>query len=1371
MTEKSQRFSSAIAPRKNRRIGILTRISLTTVGITAAVTLTVILIALNVLNQHIQDLVKNEQFARLSWIAQLLDEKFEARKNLLRVFARSIPPSILADDKALHSFVMNSKDAKADFDNLAILNSSGILVANFSGTKSLGGSVVDRKYYKDTVASGKGLVSEPLINRFTGSPQVFITQPIFDSTGAVSHVVLAAIDLSKTSFLGTVARARFGENGYLFILDTEGTVVYHPQKDRIMKKYSADGQTNAATAMALSGFEGSTESTDSHGVYGLYAFKRIKSTNWILSAFSPQEDALITLNRVRTSSLISIFFLSLIAGIAAAMLMRRHLKPLLHLHADMLSQTDDSKQILPNVYNNDEIGDIGRAYAELTTKTADYADELRRKETRVREILNQAGDAYIECAVDGTITEWNRQSEETFGWTRDEAVGQKFTELIVPAQSRDAYSRGLEHFSVTGDAPMVNKRIEITGQHKDGHLVPIELMVGAVKDGDFYLANAFARDITKQNEAKVMLANSEQFLRSVTNNIPAMIGYVDHAQTYRFANEGYRTLLGVDPAAVVGKRISEILSTEVHELNKPRIARALNGERVHFELEIVKNGEKLYLMCDYIPFSDESGSSDGFLVMASDISARKVAEIKQALSEQVAFAASQAKSEFLANMSHEIRTPMNAVLGITHILERSMLNSAQREYVKMIATSGGSLLRIIDDVLDFSKIEAGKFDVVDAPFELSDVLANLASIMRTSSEHKNLELLVSIDENVPQSLVGDANRLQQILVNLVGNGMKFTENGEVSVFVRVEELNNFVANISFHVKDSGIGMTPEQMSRLFTPFEQADSKTSRRFGGTGLGLAICRRLVEMMGGSISAQSVIGAGSEFIVTLPFTLKKVASKEDTVRRQEHRRVLVVDDNANFTAYFPRKLSLVLIELSTASNLADACDMLGRFQGETDRFDMVVLDSAMSGGNSNLFNDAVSLAHTRHQAQVVFTANEFRGFDIEGFGRDEHLLIKPILPRELQHIFRKGSGSDDTQPPQLHGKDLFQSLNILLVEDNELNRVVAKGMLEPLGAEVTTAENGSVAVRLIEGGHIRFDVILMDVQMPVMDGYETTRHLRANSVTIPILAMTAGVLATERQQCYNAGMNGFVAKPIVFDKLVTAICAAVGRRDDPRTLRTTHSAAIRESTNVEFYPTEEAASTESGFEEGYLDIRQLLKLSEKNESQRATFTGLVERVVATAMLECNAARRNFEAGDISASARKLHGLRGSIGTLGARRFAESALSLEQSIVKNETVVVDQFRAVEAELDQTLAAAQRWLDRVQEKEAATAFIGASLTDGEMQAFRTLLHDQDMLAISKFNDLRQALIEELGNTAVDELARHISDLNFPAALFCLEKS
>ena len=1370
MNEKNQRLTSDGVPARGRRIGILTRISLTTVGITAAVTFTVIFIAMHVLNQHIQDLVKAEQYARLTWIAQLLDEKFEARKNLLRVFARSIPATLLADDKTLQPFVANSSDAKADFDNLVILNSKGILVANFNGTKSLGESVADRRYFKETIASRKGLISDPLINRFTGEPQVFITQPIVDSTGAVSHVILGAINLSKPSFLGPVARARFGETGYAFIQNTDGTVVYHPEKDRIMKKYNASGRSNAATAQAMLGFEGSTEAMNSYGVFGLYAFKKIKSTNWILGAIYPRADALLTINRVRTSALISICFLSLIAGLASAMLMRRHLRPLLLLHADMLSQTGDSKQICPTLYNNDEIGDIGRAYADLTSKTAKYADELRKKETRVREILNQAGDAYIECAVDGTVTEWNRQAEETFGWARAEAVGQNLTELIIPTESKQAHSRGLANFAVTGNAPMVNRRIEITGQHKDGRLVPIELMVGAVKDGEFYLANAFARDITKQNEAKVMLANSEKFLRSVTNNIPAMIGYVDHALTYRFANEGYRTLLGVDPAGVVGKQIPEVLSPELYALNKPRIARALNGERVHFELEIIKDNKKLYLMCDYIPFSHEIGTSDGFLVMASDISARKVAELRQAQSEQVAFAASRAKSEFLANMSHEIRTPMNAVLGITHILERSTLNSAQREYVKMIATSGGSLLRIIDDVLDFSKIEAGKLDVVNAAFQLSDVLANLASIMRTSSEDKSLELLISIDEKVPQSLVGDANRLQQVLVNLVGNGMKFTDSGEVSVFVRVEQLNSFVANLSFHVRDTGIGMSPEQMSRLFTPFEQAESGTSRRFGGTGLGLAICRRLAELMGGSISVESVVGAGSEFTVALPFTIKNIAqSKDDSPKERAHRRVLVVDDNRNFVSHFPRQLNSVLIDLSTASNLTDACDLLKVVRGETERFDMVIIDSALSGGHSNVFNETVSLAHTRHQAQVVYTAKEFRGFDIEAFGRDEHLLIKPILPRELEHIFRKRSGQANTESSHFKNSDALRSLNILLVEDNELNRVVAKGMLEPLGASVTTAENGSVAVRLIEGGLVKFDIILMDVQMPVMDGYETTRHLRANNIAIPILAMTAGVLATERQQCYSAGMNGFVAKPIVFDKLLEAICTMVGRPDGsgPANAR---ALSIRMNTIVELSTDDRAEATETGFEEGVFDIRRLLKMSEKNASQRATFTSLVERVVANSRLELNAARDDFESGDAISSARKLHGLRGSIGTFGAKRFAESALGLEQAIAKHEAVTVDQFRTVEAELDRTLASALMWLDQVRDRVRTTISTKTSLSESEMQELKVLLYDNDMLALSTFHTIRDPLTKRLGSKAVDELAEFIGALNFPAALHFLEK-
>jgi CheY-like chemotaxis protein/anti-sigma regulatory factor (Ser/Thr protein kinase) len=360
-------------------------------------------------------------------------------------------------------------------------------------------------------------------------------------------------------------------------------------------------------------------------------------------------------------------------------------------------------------------------------------------------------------------------------------------------------------------------------------------------------------------------------------------------------------------------------------------------------------------------------------------------------------------------MSHEIRTPMNAVLGVAYLLENTPLSQAQKEYVAMIRSSGQVLLGILNDVLDFSKIEAGRMELAPQPFLLREVLESLANVMTQPADARGISLAIGADDDVPAVLVGDAMRLQQILINLVGNAVKFTERGGVSVRVARDADR---ARLRFVVRDTGIGMDLEQQSRLFSAFNQADASTTRRFGGTGLGLTICRRLAELMGGDISVRSTPGAGSEFVVMLPF----------------------------------------------------------------------------------------------------------------GFAEEEAPAEHPPL---------QTAAASPTDHPRLQG------LRLLLVEDHPLNQLVARGMLEHAGAQVDIAENGQLAVDCLRERAADFDIVLMDVQMPVMDGYEATRQIRRRlNLKLPVLAMTAGVMKSEQDQCIAAGMNDFIAKPVDVEQMLDII-----------------------------------------------------------------------------------------------------------------------------------------------------------------------------------------------------------------------------------------
>ncbi len=518
---------------------------------------------------------------------------------------------------------------------------------------------------------------------------------------------------------------------------------------------------------------------------------------------------------------------------------------------------------------------------------------------------------------------------------------------------------------------------------------------------------------------------SQRRARVLADTLPLLIAYLDRDLRYRFANAHYRTEWGIDPQSMLGKTVSEVFGPAAAPWLEDLQA-ALAGRRLHYERDFHGPAGVRHYLVDLVPDMAPGGQVSGFYLTAMNITDRKNGE-------QRAEAASRAKSEFVANMSHEIRTPMNAVLGVAYLLENTPLSREQKDYVHMIRSSGQVLLGILNDVLDFSKIEAGRMELAPQPFLLREVLDSLSNVMTLPATARGISLAIGADDNVPAVLVGDAMRLQQILLNLVGNAVKFTERGGVTVRVALDEGGaRDGLRLRFAVRDTGIGMDLAQQSRLFSAFNQADASTTRRFGGTGLGLAICRRLAELMGGDISVRSTPAVGSEFVATLPF------------------------------------------------GVADAD------------------------------------APVEHPALQTVAAQGW---------------MMPETPA-LQEA--------PTAPaPEQQDAPRLQGLRLLLVEDHPLNQLVARGMLEHAGASVDVAENGQLAVDRLRDHGADYDIVLMDVQMPVMDGYEATRRIRDTlGLKLPVLAMTAGVMQSEKDQCIDAGMDDFIAKPVDVEQMLDTI-----------------------------------------------------------------------------------------------------------------------------------------------------------------------------------------------------------------------------------------
>jgi len=512
--------------------------------------------------------------------------------------------------------------------------------------------------------------------------------------------------------------------------------------------------------------------------------------------------------------------------------------------------------------------------------------------------------------------------------------------------------------------------------------------------------------------------------------------------------------------------------------------------------------------------------------------------------KQAAETANRAKSEFLANMSHEIRTPLSAVIGMTELVLGTSLSKYQRDYLRMVHESGESLLAVINDILDFSKIEAGKLDLLSVPFDLRECVGDMLMPMGVRAGGKHVELTCRFAPDVPLIVDGDQNRLRQLLVNLVGNAIKFTASGEISVNVRVVAKTQAHAHLQFSVRDTGIGIAENKIEAIFQAFEQADSGTSRRYGGTGLGLAICSRLVELMHGRIWVESELGKGSNFHFTARFSVSKMNSHSDEPEKGELKgtRILIVDDSATNCAVLEEVLHAWGLDPKSVSSADDAILALNEARTTGATFPLMITDVAMPGMDGlELIRSIRNDKNLRETAVIVMTSTDLVPGDPKLNGLNiAATLRKPVKQSELWNaVLNAKAGTvvaDEASDAPAETLPGIRPLKVLLAEDNHFNQRLGIALLEKWGHTVTLVESGRGAIDAWRNGN--FDLIIMDVQMPEIDGLEATRQIREaeqqTGAHVPIVAMTAHALSGDRERCLNAGMDGYASKPLRISEL---------------------------------------------------------------------------------------------------------------------------------------------------------------------------------------------------------------------------------------------
>lgn len=629
------RFSSPIRSPKSFHLSLRSRLSIGVVATVLATTFATASVALYLVQTHLRSSIANEEFARLSAIGDAIDQKFVGRRTLLRTFAKSIESQELGDPSTLQSFLDRHGSLNEAFDKVSLLDRSGNLVANLDGAQQIGRvNVSDRPYFIDTVRLRSGVISQPIRNRINGRPQVVMTEPIVDKQGEVIYVMSGAINLQEQNFLGGLPDIRFGQTGHLFILNTDGIIISHPQKSRILLPSSAEGGRNIPIERALAGFEGTTEGTNRAGVYGLYAFKRITQTNWIVGAIYPASEAFAVIDSLKQTAWGGAFLLAILFGGLSLVVLRHYLAPLTRLQSH-IRQAEDAVSYAPAspAFARDEIGALALAFDGLMRDRQAVQDSLRASEKHFREVLAHAADAFISVDRNGAITEWNRQAELTFGWKRAEAIGRSMVELIGPGNYREIDNPGVS-LPGTGLGVVVNARMEATVRHRDGREIPVEMSVATVDMGDHYLADTFMRDITVRTQIERELENGARRLRTVTDSMPALISHLDTQYRYTYANANYNAWFSIAREDMVGRTVADVFGDVVfRELEGP-MSRAMAGEEVTFERASTNPGSPGHMLYHYIPDRDADGNVAGIYGMILDRTEQYNARIRIEASEK-----------------------------------------------------------------------------------------------------------------------------------------------------------------------------------------------------------------------------------------------------------------------------------------------------------------------------------------------------------------------------------------------------------------------------------------------------------------------------------------------------------------------------------------------------------------------------------------------------------------------------------------------------------------------------------------------------------------------------------------------------------------
>ncbi len=995
-------------------------------------------------------------------------------------------------------------------------------------------------------------------------------------------------------------------------------------------------------------------------------------------------------------------------------------------------------------------------------------------------IFNSVNFSSIATDAKGVIQIFNVGAERMLGYAAADMMNKITPADISDPQELIARARTLSEELGTPIAPGFEALVfkasrgiediyELTYIRKDGSRLPAVVSVTALRDSDGviigYLLIGTDNTARKQIEAEQTLLaqrlrDHQFYTRSLFEaNIDALMT-TDAAGIITDVNKQMESLTGGTRDELIGSPFKNFFTDP--DRAEAGIRLALSKRKVtDYELTARnRDGTETVVSYNATTFYDRERRLQGVFAAAREITERKQYERSLREATDKAEHASSAKSEFLANMSHEIRTPLNAVIGLGYLLEHTALSEDQRQLLTKIQFGGRALLGVINNVLDLSKIEAGEMSLEDEPFDLPELVRDLSQLLAPQAAAKGIELMVEVSPTLPRMVSGDASRLRQTLTNLLGNSIKFTEVGRVALKVFSTEQASDRIRLRCTVEDTGIGIEPAVLGRLFTPFTQADESTTRRFGGTGLGLSIARRFVELMGGEIGVTSTVAVGSSFWIEVPL---RTAHSVDGKIGARGLRIAILDsagDAAGCLAGMVRTFGWIPQLIRTGEQLLgilrnaqpnawphlliaqlqlsdmDAHQLIARLEEECRNSEIppviVVTDSAQS--------------YLRHQSRMRAT---------------DALLVLPISSSALFNavnaaVSRRPDGRENMMnsiTDVLHAQWLI-GVRVLVVDDSGVNREVAQGILQNQGAIVSTCSDGLAAVEYLRANHQQLDVVLMDVQMPVMDGNEATRLIRGELGlrTLPIVALTAGALVSERQRALSAGMNDIVTKPFDPQVLIRKVRHLVEQtRNEPIPIaildrkRGLHTAA------EPLIPSIDAGVVKQMFGEDGPLFRLALSGVLRDFAEFA--------FPSAAPLDDQGARSRLQA--------RVHELRGSAGLIGANRIMRLAASAETALEQGRSIdiVMPILGQLASAFSEMRAEAQSWLAGHAEQEAksvAEAGPRPNVGSADVDELYSLLDSRNLEALDKFTVLSASLSELLGAARFNRVREAMDNLDFP---------